>query len=66
MPEQQLDGAYVRARFQQVDGEGMTQGVWRDRFGDGGLLAHLPADMLDGRGRDRLSVCAAERNRKAA
>lgn len=33
----------------------MTQGVWRDRFGDGGLLAHLPADMLDSGGRDGLS-----------
>ena len=37
MPEQQLDGAHVSAGFEQVDGKGVTQGVGRDRLGDGGL-----------------------------
>jgi hypothetical protein len=55
MSEQQLDGAYISAGFQQVDGKGMTQGVGRDRFADGGLFADLSAHHLNGAGRDRLS-----------
>ncbi len=53
MAEQQLDGADVGARFQQVDGEGMSQRMGRDRFANAtkamGPLASfrygVPADM---------------------
>jgi hypothetical protein len=55
MSEQQLDGAHISAGFQQVHGKGMTQGVRRDRFADGGLLADLSAHDLNCAGRDRLS-----------
>ena len=34
MTEQQLDGAYVGALFEQVDGEAMSQGVRANGFGN--------------------------------
>jgi len=41
--EQELNGAEIHARFQQVSGEGVPQGVWMNRFGNTGLLCGLPA-----------------------
>jgi hypothetical protein len=57
MAEQQLDGADVGTRFQQVDGKGMSQRMRRDRFANAtkamGLLASfrygVPADMPVGK-----------------
>ena len=54
MTQQQLDRAHVGARFQQMHGKGMPQGMRRNRFGDTAtptrLLARLlygaPADMV--------------------
>src|SRR2546425_12108271 len=43
MAEQFLDGADVRAAFQQVRGEGMPEGVTSDRLGQPGL----PHGLLD-------------------
>ena len=34
MTEQQLDGAQIGTGLQQMDGEGVTQGMRRDRLGD--------------------------------
>jgi hypothetical protein len=55
MPKKQLDGAYVSARFQQVDGEGMTQGMRGDGFGNTGLLTGQSANEFNGAGRDGLA-----------
>jgi hypothetical protein len=41
--EQELNGAEIHARFQQVGGEGVAQGVRMNRFGNAGLLRGLPA-----------------------
>src|SRR5260370_12245076 len=43
MAEQNLNGAEIDARFQQVSGEGVSQGVRMNRFGDTGFLGGLPA-----------------------
>ena len=43
MAEQNLNGAEIDARFQQVSGEGVPQGVRMNRFGDTGFLGGLPA-----------------------
>ena len=42
MAEQNLNGAEIDARFQQVSGEGVSQGVRMNRFGDTGFLGGLP------------------------
>jgi hypothetical protein len=34
MTEQQLDGPHVGAALEQMDSEGMAQGMRRDGFGD--------------------------------
>ena len=39
MAHQQLDGAQIGTRFQQVHREGVTQRMWRDRFADTGPLS---------------------------
>jgi hypothetical protein len=54
MTQQQLDRTYVGARFQQMDGEGVPQGMRCDRFANtatpprllAGLLYGGPADMI--------------------
>ena len=53
--EQQLDGAQIGAGLQQVDGEGMAQGVRRDRLADVALEPCRSAGDLDGAWRDRLA-----------
>ena len=55
MAEQQLDGAQIGAGFQQVNGEGVAQGVRRDRPGDARPLARLAAGGLHGEPRNRLA-----------
>ena len=55
MTEQQLDGAEIGAGLQQMNGEGVAQGMRRDRFADAALLPHLPAGAIDGEWRDRLA-----------
>ncbi len=54
MAKQQLDGAQVRAGFEQMDGKGMAQRVRGDRLGDAGPAPRLFAGVLHGEGRDRL------------
>jgi hypothetical protein len=33
MAEQELDGAYIRALLQQVNGKGVAEAVWSNGFG---------------------------------
>jgi hypothetical protein len=54
MSEQQLDGAQVRAGFEQVDGKGMAQRVRGDRLGDVCPTPRFLTGGLHGEGRDRL------------
>lgn len=55
MTEQQLDGAHIGARFQQVSGEGVTQRMGRDRLGDAAGTVRFVTGLLDGASRDRLT-----------
>jgi hypothetical protein len=48
VPEQQLDGAQVGACLQQVNREGVSQRVRRDRLVDAALCAYLPAGVING------------------
>src|ERR1700689_815635 len=65
MAEQDLNGAEIHARFQQVRGESVPQGVRMDRFADArgssGLLAHPEnrwgADGLTGLVAGKQPVC---------
>ena len=54
MAKQQLDGAQVRTRFEQVDGKGVAQRVRCDRLSDAGPAPRLFTGVLHGKGRDRL------------
>jgi len=38
MAEQKLNGPDIGARFKQMDGERVTQAMWRDRLGKAGKL----------------------------
>jgi hypothetical protein len=55
MTEQQLDGAQIGAGFQQMNGEGVAQGVRCDRPDDARPLSRLPAGELHGEPRNRLA-----------
>ena len=46
MPHQALDRMHIHARFQQMRGEGMTQGMDAARFGDAGALLRCVIDAL--------------------
>ena len=54
MAEQQLDGAQIGARLQQVNGERVAQGMWRHRLREAALDPHLPAGVVDGMAADWL------------
>ena len=43
MTEQQLDRAYVRPGLEEVDGEGVAQGMRSDRFRQTATLMSTPA-----------------------
>jgi hypothetical protein len=55
MTEQQLDGAQIGTGLQQMNGEGMPQGMWPDWFADTAPLAHFPASTIDAKRADRLA-----------
>jgi hypothetical protein len=47
MTEQQLDGPHVGAVLEQMDREGVAQGMRRDGFGDACGSMRFPAHQLD-------------------
>src|SRR5215831_9866832 len=59
MAEQKLNGPDIGARFKQMDGERVTQAMWRDRLGKAGKLMRSLACVFDGVSRDRLTRLAA-------
>ena len=59
MAEQKLNGPDIGARFKQMDGERVTQAMWRDRLGKAGKLMRFLACVFDGVSRDRLTWLAA-------
>ena len=48
MTQQQLDRAHVGARFQQMNGERVSQGMRCNRFGNTATPTRLLARLLDG------------------
>src|SRR6266700_5786964 len=54
MAEQELDGAQIDARFEQMSGEGVTHTVGGDVLVDAGAAAGLPAGLLNSANRDGL------------
>jgi hypothetical protein len=48
MTQQELDGTYVGARFQQMDGEGVPQGMRCDRFANTATPTRLLTGILYG------------------
>lgn len=54
MAKEQLDRAQIGARLQQVNREGVTQRMWRDRFGDVAFAPGCPAYEIDDQGRNGL------------
>src|SRR5664279_843263 len=55
MAQQQLDRADIGAGLQQVDGERVAKGVWRDRLADTALPPHFPTGGIDGGCSNRLA-----------
>jgi hypothetical protein len=53
MSEQQLDGAKVGARLQQMNRTGVAQGMRRNRFADPTLGSDLSTGSIDGEWRDQ-------------
>ena len=47
MPQQQLNGADVRAGFQQVNGEGVSERMWRHRLRETAATTGLAAGAVD-------------------
>ena len=60
MAEEQLNGAQVGARFEEVNREGMAQRMRADRFGDAAATARRSAGMLDGVRGDRSAEIPGE------
>ena len=48
MAEQELNGAHVGASLEQVHGEGVPQGMGRDRLGEAAPAPGVEARVLDG------------------
>ena len=55
MAEQSLNGADVRAGFEEMYGERMSQGMWRDGLGNTAAPMGRPAGALHRAGGDRLT-----------
>jgi len=55
MTKKQLNGPDIGAGFEQVDGEGMSKAVRRDRFGEARSLMCLHAGVFDGVSADRVT-----------
>ena len=55
MTEQQLDGTYIRAALEQVNGKGVTQGMRSNRLGNTATETSVPASPLDYVGADVLA-----------
>src|SRR6267378_6133280 len=60
MAKEQLNGAQIGARFEEVNREGMAQRMRADGFGDAATKARLSAGMLNGVRGDRSAEIAGE------
>ena len=59
MAEQELNGSQIRTGFEEMDGEGVSQRMRRDRFGEAGQTMRLLAGCFYRILRDRPILATA-------